>query len=35
MGLLYHLLITYGAIEGFDNDTDVTSVPIKEYVSGQ
>jgi len=35
MGLLYLLLITYSAIEGFDNDTDVTSVPIKRYVSGQ
>ena len=29
MELLYHLLITYGAIEAFDNDTDVTSLPIK------
>jgi len=35
MGLLYLLLITCGAIEGFDNDTDVTYIPIKEYVSGQ
>jgi hypothetical protein len=29
------LLIAYGAIEWFDNEMDVTSIPTKEYVSGQ